>query len=438
VLSDLLLSRLPLSVRLLALAGLLFALGVFGSVAVAAGKHFLTPSHPLAHDSIGRAEGLRGPGLDQRRRAAQRRPAAVQPRSLARGIHPPRRDEVPPAVAAAPSESVAVAPATVAPAPAEAAPTGKAGVEPPAEKPEAPIGEPPAGKDPAGAPPAGEEEPPAEEKEPPAKEEPPAEEKEPPAKEEPPANEPPKEEPEPAEEPPAGEPGAAPSFAGARLSDYWLKQAAPNAITEVPDPAGSGQTVFKFTVGDSDELQISSNPRGELLSDPEFEAGDEFWWSTKFFLPADFPAETPGFVNLVQGPFGSPASGSPPFHIEVNEGFVQWQRNATYGFDIPWKMAQVRNRWVTLLVHERFARDGFLELWVDGQQVTFFASGSGAYNPNGVAPTTRLAMATMDDSNDVGPNALYLQQYRKRGMFDTLTTYAGPLLVGPTQASVGR
>src|SRR4029077_11516043 len=55
-------------------------------------------------------------------------------------------------------------------------------------------------------------------------------------------------------------------FKGARLRDFWLNQSAPGAITEVPDPAGSGQSVFKFTVGDSDMLNITPNPRAELLS----------------------------------------------------------------------------------------------------------------------------------------------------------------------------
>jgi hypothetical protein len=222
----------------------------------------------------------------------------------------------------------------------------------------------------------------------------------------------------------------------ARIKDFWLNQSAPGAITEVPDPAGSGQQVFKFTVGDSDETQGSTpNPRGELISTPNITSGAEFWWSTKFFLPADFPASTPNFVTLMQGPYGTPNNGTPPFHIEANSGVLKWQRNATYNWDIPWQMPEVRNQWVTVMIHERFASDGFVEMWINGQQITFFSSGSS--NPNHVAPTTRLAMATMDSSNNGGANALYLQQYRKKGMYPSLTTYEGPLSIGPTRASVG-
>jgi hypothetical protein len=226
-------------------------------------------------------------------------------------------------------------------------------------------------------------------------------------------------------------------FKGTSLRAFFLVHSVPGAITEVPDPAGGGQTVFKFTVGNDDETHGSTpNPRDELLSWPNITAGDEFWWSTKFFLPSDFPASTPGFVTLLQGPFGGPTTGAPPFHIEANEGVLKWQRNETYGYDIPWQMPQVRNRWVRVTIHERFGRDGYLELWIDGKQVTFFAPGS-SYNPNRVPPTTRLEMETMDSSNDGSPNSLYLQQYRKKGMYPTLTTYEGPLLIGPTRDSVG-
>jgi hypothetical protein len=224
-------------------------------------------------------------------------------------------------------------------------------------------------------------------------------------------------------------------LAATTIRSFWLNNSEPGAVTEVPDPAGSGQTVFRFTVGDSDKTQGSTpNPRGELIARPTITAGAEFWWSTKFFLPADFPAATPGFVSLMQV-FGGQASGSPPFHLELNGGVLKWQRNATYNWDVPWQMPELRNQWVSVMVHERFAGDGFVELWINGQQVTFFSPGT--YNPNHVAPTTRLAMATMDSSNDAGPNSLYLQQYRKKGMYPTLTTYEGPLLVGSTRASVG-
>jgi hypothetical protein len=224
-------------------------------------------------------------------------------------------------------------------------------------------------------------------------------------------------------------------FRGAHLRDFWLNQSAPGAITEVPDPAGSGEGVFKFTVGDNDELNITPNPRGELLSPNTIEAGDEIWWSAKFFLPSDFPSSTPNFVTLLQGPYGPPWDGTPPFHIEVNGGVIKWQRNATYDWDIPWQMPLVRNKWVSFVIHERFGSDGWIEMWVNGQPITFFAGGT--VNPSHVAPTQHLGMATEDSSNSDKPNSIYLQSYRKKGMYESLTVYQGPLTIGTTRASVG-
>jgi hypothetical protein len=226
-------------------------------------------------------------------------------------------------------------------------------------------------------------------------------------------------------------------FSAFHLSEFWLLQSAPGAITEAPDPAGSSQTVFKLVVGDGDVYPITptENPRAEMLSPSTIESGDEFWWSAKFFLPSDFPSSIPGWMNVMQGPYGSPFDGPPPWHIELNGTHIQWMRNGTYNWDVPWQMPLVKSKWVNVMVHERFARDGWIEMWIDGQPITFF--GSGTYDPNGVAPTTRLAMETMDSSNDGATNSIYLQSYRKVGMFPSLTSYEGPMRIGTSRASVG-
>jgi hypothetical protein len=224
-------------------------------------------------------------------------------------------------------------------------------------------------------------------------------------------------------------------FSGAHLRDFWVNQSAPGAISEVPDPAGSGQTVFKFTVGDNDMTNITPNPRGELLSPSTISAGQELWWSGKFFLPADFPSSVPGWMNVMQGPYGEPWDGPPPWHLEVKDNHIQWTRNSTYDWDVPFQMPLVKNAWVSVMVHERFGADGWIEMWVNGQPIAFF--GSGSYNPGHVSPTTHLAMQTMDGSNDGGTNSIYLQSYRLKGMFSTVTTYEGPLTIGRTRASVG-
>lgn len=306
------------------------------------------------------------------------------------------------------------------------------------------------------APPA-EEVPPAEE---PTPEEPPAEEEPspPPAEEvpEPPPTEPePEPEPEPPAEPPkAEEPPERPEipegevpqnppetgkhiFTGTKIKDFDLKQAAPGAITEVPDPLNPQRTVLQMTVDDADVYPITptGDPRAQLLSPEIFESGDEFWWNSEFLLPNDFPSSVPGWVTLLEGPYGEPFDGTPPWHIEANGGNLQWSRNSTYNWDVPWEMPMVKGRWVHVLIHSRFAPDGWVEMWVDGQQVTFFPGNT--YNPGNEAPTTRLQMQTLDSSNAGGPNFAVIQSYRKKGIFDTLTIYQGPMQIGETRASVG-
>ena len=192
-----------------------------------------------------------------------------------------------------------------------------------------------------------------------------------------------------------------------------------------------------MTVKDGDVAPITptENPRAEMLSFPTIKASDEIWFSSKFFLPADFPSSVKGWMNVMQGPYGPPWNGPPPWHIEVNGSNIKWTRNSTYDWDVPWQIPLVRNSWVSVMVHERFGPDGWIEMWVNGQPITFF--GSGTYNPNHVAPTNRLSMATMDGSNSGGTNSVYLQSYRKVGTLSSVTSYAGPLTIGKTRASVG-
>jgi outer membrane biosynthesis protein TonB len=250
--------------------------------------------------------------------------------------------------------------------------------------------------------------------------------------------------PEPTPEPapaPAPEPTPEDSgsllFSGSHIGDFWLNQSAPNAITEVNDPAGSSQKVFRMTVSDQDVYPITptENPRAQLLSSPTIEPGDEIWWSAKFYLPGSFPSSVPGWLNLLEGPYGKPFNGSPPWQIQVVGNHIQWTRNRTYGWDVPWQMPLVKERWVSVVVHERFGSSGYVEMWIDGQPITFFSGGT--YNPKGIAPTPHLNMATMDASNNGGPNMIILQSYREAGMFSSVSVFESPLKIGTSRNAVG-
>jgi hypothetical protein len=230
--------------------------------------------------------------------------------------------------------------------------------------------------------------------------------------------------------------GFAPSFHGTRIDEFSLVQAAPGAIAEVPEPLGGHGRVLAMTVDDGDVYPITptENPRAQLASPANIEPGDELWWSTEFLLPDSFPSNVPGWVTVMEGPYGPPYGETPPWHIEVHEDRIQWSRNGTYGFDVPWETQLVKSRWITVMVHERFARDGFIEMWIDGKQVTFFPGGT--QNPSHLPPTQRLEMKTQDSTNDAAPNSLYIQNYREAGMFESVETYARGLTIGRSQAAV--
>jgi hypothetical protein len=397
--------------------------------------HRRRPAAVSGHNSVG-AEPARGPRTLPEAPAAGPAPTAeVTPAPESIGTAAPQPSASPAASGSPPNG--AEPPASEAPPVTRGSgPPGAESEEPaaeaeqPAAEPEPPATEAPGGEQPASEPGA-----PSEEAEAPAggEAEAPAGEPEPPAEESGQPTEPPPAETGAPGEPP-GAPGEVPFFAGRKIDDFDLIQEAPNAITEVPDPLGSGEKVLKMTVGDGDVAPITptDNPRAQALSPAEIEPGQELWLETKFLVPEGFPNVT-GWMSLISI-YGPPFQSSSPWQVEVIGNHLQWTRNRTYGFDVPWEAPLPESSWVTVLLHERFASDGFVEMWIDGQPVVFF-SGNGS-NPSHHAATTKLEMETADSSNDEGANAAKIMQYREEGMFETATVYFGPLLLGGTRAAV--
>lgn len=232
----------------------------------------------------------------------------------------------------------------------------------------------------------------------------------------------------------AGTANAALLFNGASLSNFTV-EGETGTITEVSDPLGSGQKVFKNIVTDSN-LTPFGNPRAQQTSTALFTKGTELWLKTKILFPSTFPTSIPN-GNTLLSIYGAPYAGSAPFALDTYGDTLEWQRNGTYGWDIPWEMPLERDKWISIVVHEKFdeAGKGFVEMWVNGEQVTFFKSGS-SWNPNKVAATTKLTMATMDSSNDKAANNVRLQQNRVKGDVSTSTVYFGPLKIGNTRDDV--
>lgn len=227
-------------------------------------------------------------------------------------------------------------------------------------------------------------------------------------------------------------------FVGNSIGDFALNQSAPGAVTEVPDPLGSGERVMKMTVDNHDVYPVTPthDPRASLLTPTRIRPGDEFWWRAKFLLPHDFPHRVPGWLVVLEGPYGPPFASTPPWHIEISGRHIKWVRNSNYGWDVPWQMPVVRGHWIRVLMHCRFSRHGFVEMWINGHRVTFFRGNT--YNPGHHRRTRRLWMQTRDRSNDAGANFAVLMNYRKAGMFRTVTVFQGPTELGATAAAVKR
>lgn len=227
-------------------------------------------------------------------------------------------------------------------------------------------------------------------------------------------------------------------FTGAKRSDFSRIEEAPGAITEVPDPGGSGDTVFKMTVNDKDVFPITptENPRAQAFSFDEIEPGGVYWLKGGFYLPADFPDSMPavgedsGFLSLIAF-YGPPYDNSGPWEISIGGDPVAkiiWQRNDSYGYDIPWEMPLVKEQWVDVVAHFKFAIDGWMEFWINGEKITFFEPGA-SYDPSEHGPADRLEMQTRDHSNNGANNQAKISNYRLAGMFESLTVYHRPLVL---------
>lgn len=224
-------------------------------------------------------------------------------------------------------------------------------------------------------------------------------------------------------------------FYGDKLSKYRTVNVVPGHVYETPDPLGIYGTVLRFDTHDEDTMdrQGAANPRNEIMCPREIiEPGWEGWISGGFLLPKGLDFN--GFFGQIQGPWGPPWSGSPWFSLKTEaNGDLRWQRNATYGYDVPCSKhrAPFLGVWTRYLLHLRYAKEGWIELWVNGEPVSFFKDTYVTSNPRKIQPTTRLAMETYDAASTTGPWDFCLQSYRKHNVDrGVITTHHLPLAIG--------
>jgi len=195
-----------------------------------------------------------------------------------------------------------------------------------------------------------------------------------------------------------------------------------------PDPHGLPRQTARFSVRDRD-TGPTPNPRAMASSTVALRAGQEVWigWSTLF--PRRFPSAVPGWLTFAST-YGPPYRGTGPVTFGVRGNEILWSRNATYDWDVPWRMPLLRGRWIDFVVHERLShspRRGFVELWVNAGQ---------GWRRQLLHGRTRLRMRTLDRSNGRGPNVHSLSNYRKRGMFEIVTLYHASHRLGTSFAAV--
>ncbi len=202
----------------------------------------------------------------------------------------------------------------------------------------------------------------------------------------------------------------------------------PERIVVGNDPHGLPRRAARFSVRDSD-IGPTSNPRALVSSTTPLRAGQEIWigWSTLF--PRRFPSSIPGWLTFAST-YGPPYRGTGPITFGIEGDRIRWRRNATYDWDVPWSMPLVRGRCIDFVVHERLSRSrrrGFVELWINRGQ---------GWERQRLGGRERLVMRTLDRSNGRGPNVHSLSNYRKRGMFSSVTLYHASHRLGTSFAAV--
>jgi hypothetical protein len=234
---------------------------------------------------------------------------------------------------------------------------------------------------------------------------------------------------------------------GAWPSNTTFEQCVPGRIkvySNTSKPAGAptarlGTFFVGYTVLDSDVSPCTptSNPRASGYRYALFYPGDEVWESFSVYFPAGFPS-VPYFL-MFQEDYGAPFNSPPPNGIWLQNYDGTGNRfYVTGNYDgvaktvaRVWSTKVTTGVWHDWMVHKRFATDksGWLEVWFDGQQVTF-SNGS-------TRLTNQQTMLTGATSANFG-----LLQYRSAGMFPVssypngLTIYFDEARVGTTRESV--
>lgn len=222
-------------------------------------------------------------------------------------------------------------------------------------------------------------------------------------------------------------------------------------VTEAADPAGGHGSVIRCELHKEDTTLAppSEDARIQLSSGAAIPKEKEVWLLQRFMVPSlangGPPAVTNaggGFLQIMQL-FAPPFETGTPLGIKLedwnNEGtnWLQFRRNGNYAFDSPWRRKVVTDHWYELQVKAKVATAGWVEMWLDGEQLTFWKEGETSTPAN--TDTTKLEYETLQAGvNDgaQGWNQWMSTVYRKKGEWEPFSLYFDTNSIATTQGDL--
>ncbi len=169
-----------------------------------------------------------------------------------------------------------------------------------------------------------------------------------------------------------------------------------NRITGAASPAREGSHAGKFEVHSGDLVNNGARaevvhclPGSGCVGESE---GTERWYAWSTYWPADFNSASTWQLFTQWHHVGN--NGSPPIEFYVNGStmYLRVTDNAGTGHVVHWTAPLETERWRNFIFGVRFANDntGWIELWLDGEQVL-----------------PRTATRTMIDAGNIFKQGLY-------------------------------
>lgn len=212
------------------------------------------------------------------------------------------------------------------------------------------------------------------------------------------------------------------------------QSAGDNRLEIVPDPLGNNRQVQKWTVLDNDVFPLTptDNPRAQILSPDFWDNGEEYYVGISYYFPSiprsALSDDNWNSLGSVYGPptegasngtflsiqHGGPNGAAPSFYMRINYPTI---KNI-------WTMPAVTGKWVDVIHRIKLSTSdavGFREMWIN--------TGIGFIKQALNGSTAPYFHVTMSPANDDGPNFVKQSQYRRKGMFSTMTSYSTPIKV---------